>query len=173
MVPGTNGPDGGRSPEDAPPEVREPAGATRWEQQAAFSVFVETAATANGQRVRRRSRIYHEESGDETTLVGFDEEEITRWIVGHVGPSTDKSTNVAAYRPTNTLQVGVIVVRVLERIARSDDGDDEEVRIELRLRVAGLSQLVGSLGEALVSALVSESATVSVDGSTRAESQRE
>ena len=173
VVPGTTSPDGGKWPEGAPQDAREPPGPTRWEQQAAFSVFVETAATPDGHRVRRRSRIYHEESGDETTLLGFDQDEITRWIVGHVGASADRSADVESYRPTGTLQVGVIVVRVLERIARGDGGDDEEVRIELRLQVAGMSQLMGSLGEALVAALVAETATATTEGSTWRESQRQ
>lgn len=167
---------GSTAPGERPPSERgvgrdEASTPPRWQQRAAFSVFVDTTDDADGHTIRQ-TRVYHEESGDETTFTGFDQTALVAWMVRRIDnsptarspiePAGEGTSGAAAPAPptrTHLLRVDVMSVRLLERTATPQGSNDQDVRIEARLRIAELPRLLGSLGEVLIAAVVTEAST--------------
>ena len=57
----------------------------RRRQQAGFSIFVDQVVDSEG-RQHRETRLYHAESGIETTLAGVCPEAWVAWILERIGP---------------------------------------------------------------------------------------
>lgn len=55
----------------------------RWQQQAGFSVFFDARPGEAGE-LRRRTRLYHEETGEETELPGSEPAEWVTWMLGRL-----------------------------------------------------------------------------------------
>lgn len=108
----------------------------RWRQHAGFSVFFDSVAGDAGGPVWR-ARLYHEETGDETTMPGGVLSDWVRWIVDRAGPVPDLSDVGGA--GTGTLSVEVLSARIVAGPAIDDD--IENLRVEAELRVSGLSAL--------------------------------
>ncbi|MGH3867649.1 MAG: hypothetical protein ACRDQ4_16235 [Pseudonocardiaceae bacterium] len=60
----------------------------RWRQHAGFSVFFDSRTDDAGKPIWR-IRLYHEETGDETTVRGGALLDWVRWIIDRVGPVAD------------------------------------------------------------------------------------
>lgn len=138
----------------------------RWQQRAGFSVFFDAQTTAPGEsgELRRRTRLYHEETGNETTLRGWEPTDWVRWILDRL-----RSAQPSATAGGTALLVSMEIVDV--RLAgdpepRSEvvqgrmgppgasprEGDDT-VAVELQLRLTGMAELRQTLRAKVVGVL--------------------
>jgi hypothetical protein len=125
-----------------------PAGGTvpdRWQQRAAFSVFFDTQPGGPGE-LRRRTRLYHEETGDEITFPDSGPMDWVRWMLDRLGSAQPPSEPVGG--PASVVSMEIIDVRLAENPTPSV-GDDS-VGVELRLRVTGMAELHRALGARVV-----------------------
>lgn len=134
------------------------ASTTHWRQCAAFTVFVDAAASEDGHE-RRQTRLYHDETGDETTLDGFDQTALVRWLVEHLDttPANSPPSAKTETKPQGRaylLHVEILAVRVMDRIDTRPDMGEQDIRVEARLRVAGSNQLIAALGAAVIGPLL-------------------
>lgn len=56
----------------------------QWRQRAGFSVFFDTQPGGPGE-LRRRTRLYHEETGDEATFPDSEPTDWVRWMLDRLG----------------------------------------------------------------------------------------
>ncbi len=70
----------------------------RWQQRAGFSVFFDAQATGPGGsgELRGRTRLYHEETGNEATLRGWEPADWVRWILDRLGSAQPPSASAGA-----------------------------------------------------------------------------
>ncbi len=115
-------------------EAGAPSG--RWRQHAGFSVFFDSAADDVG-RPLGRIRLYHEETGDETTVPGHTSLDWIRWILDRVGPVPGRSEMSGS--GTGTVSVEIRSARLVVGPVIGDGV--ENLRIEADLRVSGLAEL--------------------------------
>jgi hypothetical protein len=146
-----NGPadDAHRSgPDDGRAKGAEPG---RWLQRAGFSVFFDVQPTGPGgpAELRRRTRLYHEETGDDTTYPGWEPTDWVRWTLGRLEsarPPSEPSGTTASL-----VSVEIIDVRLAGHPTPST-GDDI-VSVELKLRVTAMAELNRTLGARVVGVL--------------------
>jgi len=139
----------------------------QWRQRAAFFVFVEASPPAVAEV--RQTRIYHEESGEEVTLAGFDQSAVIGWIAGRLG--SERGDSLGAGEPSGAtgpdagapasfrshlVRLELVSIGPVKR-SPAADGDEEEMRVEAVLRVFGLGRLAKSLGELVVGQVFSGS----------------
>lgn len=108
----------------------------RWDQHAGFSVFFDSRSDDAGRPVWR-TRLYHEETGDETTVHSDALLDWVRWIVDRAGPVAHLSD--AGGAGTGTVSVEILSARIVAGPAVGDGG--ENLRVEAELLVSGLSEL--------------------------------
>ncbi|MGH3769119.1 MAG: hypothetical protein ACRDS0_09110 [Pseudonocardiaceae bacterium] len=108
----------------------------RWRQQAAFSLFVDSLTDDAGEPVWR-TRLYHEETGDETTVRSGALVDWVRWIVDRVGPVGGLSD--AGGSGTGAVSVQILTARIVAGPAIGDGV--EGLRVEAELLISGLSEL--------------------------------
>ena len=117
----------------------------RWQQRAGFSVFFDTQPRGPDE-LRWRTRLYHEETGDETTFPGSGPTDWVRWMLGRLGSAQPPSEPVEAPAPAVSMEI--IDARLVGDPMPSV-GDDS-VRVELQLRVTGMAELHRALGARVV-----------------------
>jgi hypothetical protein len=127
--------DGARRPAAAAGEVPDP-----WRQQAGFSVFFDTRPGLPGQ-LRWRTRLYHEESADESTFLGNEPTGWVRWMLDRLGSARPHLQPVGS--PISVVSLEIIDAQLI--------GDPEGIgadcaTVELQLRVTGLDELHRALG---------------------------
>jgi hypothetical protein len=125
---------------DAPQEAG-PAGGVvpdRWQQCSGFSIFFDIHPGGAG----RRARLYHEETGDETTFAGAEPTEWVGWILDRLGPAQPLAE--AAGATATVVSLEIIDAKLTGNPVPG--ADDDSVRVELRLRVTGLAELHRMLG---------------------------
>ncbi len=123
------------------------AAPSRWRQRAGFSVFFDLQPSGPGE-LRRRTRIYHEETGDETTFPGDEPADWVRWMLGRLGSADPVSGAGGPVASVVTMEI--IDVRLTGDPAPGDDS----VGVELQLRVTGIAELHRALGARVVGVLV-------------------
>lgn len=132
--------DGTREPGPAGGAVPGP-----WQQQGGFSVFFDTRPGEAGES-RWRTRMYHEETGDEATFPDSEPTEWVRWMLGRLEPAQPPSERNGAL--ASVVSMEIIDVR-LAGDPVSGAGDDS-VGVELQLRVTGMAELNRALGARVV-----------------------
>jgi hypothetical protein len=118
-----------------------------WRQQAGFSVFFDTRPGLPGQ-LRWRTRLYHEESADESTLLGNEPTGWVRWMLDRLGSEQLRRQQVGS-------PVSLVSMEIIDAQLSGDPkgiGDDC-VKVELQLRVIGLDALHRALGAKVVGVL--------------------
>jgi len=134
------------------PRPRAAAGAReapdRWRQDAGFSVFFESRSGLPGE-VRSRTRLYHEESAEETVVVGSAPTAWVRWMLDRVGSAGPLSG------PVQHVLASLVSLEIIEaRMVGDLNGvSDDSVKVELRLRVTGLDELHRAVGARVVGVL--------------------
>lgn len=139
----------------------------RWQQRAGFSVFFDAQATGPGGsgELRRRTRLYHEETGNETTLRGWEPTDWVRWILDRLGSAQPPSAPAGA--AASLVSMEIVDVRLVgdpepRSEAVQDRGDpqgasprrgDDTVAVELQLRVTGMAELRQTLRAKVVGVL--------------------
>lgn len=120
----------------------------RWHQDAGFSVFFDSRSGLPGE-LRSRTRLYHEESAEETTVPGNEPTTWMGWILDRVRSAQPPS------KPPLDAQVSLVSMEIIDaRMAREPDGpSDDSVRVELRLRVTGLDEVHRAVGARVVGVL--------------------
>jgi hypothetical protein len=146
-----------------------------WRQRAAFFLFVEASPPAVAEV--RQTRIYHEESGEEVTLAGFDQDAVIGWIAGRLrsergDSSVDAGEPSGATGPepgapaslrSHLVRLDLVSVGPAMR-SPAAHGDEQEIRVEAVLRVFGLGRLAKSLGDLVVGQVFSGETDSSGDG---------
>ncbi|MGH3773800.1 MAG: hypothetical protein ACRDRW_20820 [Pseudonocardiaceae bacterium] len=94
---------------DSPGRVGREGGSAsgRWRQHAAFSVFVDSLADDAGRPVWR-TRLYHEETGEETTVPGSAPLDWVRWIADRMGLVADPSDVGGARTETVLVEIKIV-----------------------------------------------------------------
>jgi hypothetical protein len=123
----------------------------RWRQRAGFSVFFDAQLTGpRGPGVlRRRTRLYHEETGNETTFRGWEPADWGRWMLDRLGSAQPPSEPAGA--AASLVSMEIVDVR-LAGDATPREGD-AAVTVELRLRVTGMAEVRRTLGAKVVGVL--------------------
>jgi hypothetical protein len=137
-----DGPVNGARPAAAAGEVPAP-----WRQQAGFSVFFDTRPGLPGQ-LRWRTRLYHEESADESTFLGDEPARWVRWMLDRVGSAQPRLQQVGS--PVSLVSMEIIDAQL---VGGPKGIGDDCVTVELQLRVTGLDALHRALGATVVGAL--------------------
>ncbi len=117
----------------------------RWHQRAGFSVFFDTQPGRPGE-LRWRTRLYHEETGEEITFPGRGPTDWVRWMLGRLGSAQPPSEPVGAL--ASVVSMEIIDVRLVGDPVPSVA--DDSVGVELRLRVTGMAELHRALGARVV-----------------------
>jgi hypothetical protein len=118
-----------------------------WQQQAGFSVFFDTRPGSPGQ-LRWRTRLYHEESADESTFLGNEPAGWVKWMLDRLGSAQPRLQPVGS-------MVSLVSMEIIDAQLIGDPkgiGDDF-VTVELHLRVTGLDELHRALGAKIVGVL--------------------
>jgi hypothetical protein len=138
-----------RGPADSG-QPSDPAGAApgRWEQRAGFSVFFDIQPNGPGE-LRRRTRLYHEESAGETTFPGWEPTDWVRWMLDRLRSAQPPSEPAGA--PASLVSMEIIDVRLVGDQAPGPD--DDSVAVELQLRVSGMAELHRTLAARVVGVL--------------------
>jgi len=136
-----DGPSGGTQRPDSP----DGAAPDRWQQQAGFSVFFDVQprppAGPHG-----RTRLYHEETGDEATFPGCEPADWVRWMLNRL----------RAVQPASGATPSVVTMEIIDARLVGDampGEDDDSVGVELTLRVTGMAELHRALGARVVGVL--------------------
>lgn len=123
-----------------------------WTQRAGFSVLFDHTAAADDVW---RTRIYHDETGQETVLAGADALRWPRWILARLTPHRKPDGEYAGWPsasdPAATVHdvaVEIVEVRLLDRSAEA--ADIERARVVVDVRVRGLAALEQRLGTAVI-----------------------
>jgi hypothetical protein len=139
----------------------------RWQQRAGFSVFfdAQTTVPSGSGELRQRTRLYHEETGNETTLRGWEPTDWVRWILDRLGSAQPPSAPTGA--TASLVSMEIVDVRLVgDPEPRSevvqDRGSpqgpsphtgDDTVAVELQLRVTGMAELRQTLRATVVGVL--------------------
>lgn len=117
-----------------------PGGAApdRWQQQAGFSVFFDVQPGGP----QGRTRLYHEETGDEMAFPGCEPADWVTWMLDRLGPAQPEPGAVGASASVVTIEI--IDARLTAGTVPGGGGDS--VGIELQLRVSGMAELRRALG---------------------------
>jgi hypothetical protein len=137
-----DGPVNGTRPAAAAGEVSAP-----WNQQAGFSVFFDTRPGLPGQ-LRWRTRLYHEESADESTFLGNEPTGWVRWMLERLGSAQPRLQT--ADSPVSLVSMEIVDAQL---IGDTKGVGDDCVKVELQLRVTGLDELHRALGAKVVGVL--------------------
>ena len=130
---------------------REEPGPT-WTQRAGFSVLFDLAAGPAAQEVWR-TRIYHDETGQEAVLAGADALRWPRWVLARLAAGREADAEDAGWLASDAaavqeVAVEIVEVRLLDRTAEA--ADTERARVVVDVRVRGLAALEQRLGTAVI-----------------------
>jgi hypothetical protein len=119
----------------------------RWQQRAGFSVFFDIRPAGPDEQ-RRRTRLYHEETGEETTFRGWEPADWVRWVLDRHGSAQPASGAAAT---ASMVSIEIVDVRLAGDSVAS--AEDASVGAELRLRVTGIAELRRMTGAKVVGIL--------------------
>jgi hypothetical protein len=141
---------------DEPAEIGPPPGpadaiSDRWRQRAGFSVFFDVRSSGRGGPGdrRRRTRLYHEETGDETMLPGWGPTDWVKWMLDRL--SAARPPSEPAGEAVSVVSMEIIDARLVEDPAAGPR--DDTVAVELQLRVSGMAELNRTLAARMVGIL--------------------
>ena len=125
-----------------------------WTQRAGFSVLFDRMVAPGAQDVWR-TRIYHDETGQETVLAGVDALRWPRWVLARLTPHRKPDGADAGWPspsdPAATVHevaVEIVEVRLLDRTSEAADIDGARLVVDVRVR--GLAALEQRLGTAVI-----------------------
>lgn len=128
--------------------------ADRRRQRAGFSIFVDQVVDqAGGQRWE--SRLYHAESGAETTLPGASPDQWLAWVLEHLG--TQETLTEGRREPIHpaveVLAVEVLDVTVTEEKSATRVESTHKIAARVMIQLSGLSRLQRDIGSRVLSQL--------------------
>ncbi|MGH8897969.1 MAG: hypothetical protein ACRDZ4_13350 [Egibacteraceae bacterium] len=141
---------------------------SRWEQRAGFTVFFDVC-TEEGPRALWQTRLYHDETDEETSLEGIEPTGWAAWILDRVrasgetataspqsalGPERGEPDATPASPSACRLTVEIVDVRVVRKTPSATAAAGEEVRVAIGLKVLGLTRLERMLGAAVIDAIL-------------------
>jgi len=136
--------------ESGPPPAPADAIPDRWRQRAGFSVFFDVGSPGRASPGdRRRTRLYHEETGDETMLPGWGPTDWVKWMLDRL--SAARPPSEPAGDAASMVSVEIIDARLIGDPAPG--ARDDTVAVELRLRVSGMAELNRTLAARVVGIL--------------------
>ena len=117
----------------------------RWRQCAGFSVFFDVEPDDRG----RRTRLYHEETGDETVFPGWGPTDWVKWMLDRLSSARPPSEPGDA--AASVVSMEIIDARLVGDPVPGAGAD--AVAVELRLRVSGMAELNRTLAARVVGVL--------------------
>jgi hypothetical protein len=117
----------------------------RWQQRAGFSVFFDTQPGGPGE-LRGRTRLYHEETGEEATFPDSWRTDWVRWMLDRLGTAQPPSEPAGVL--ASVVSMEIINVRLVGDPMPS--AGDDSVAVELQLRVTGMAELHRAPGARVV-----------------------
>lgn len=133
------------------------AASDQWTQRAGFSVLFDVVVGPTADELWR-TRIYHDETGEETELVGPVAAHWPRWLLDRLEPygPADRGDRVPTGPETvlHEVAIEIVDVRILSRTPET--GRIERVRLEADLRIDGLAELERRLGAAVLERALSD-----------------
>jgi len=122
-------------------------GSKRRRQQAGFSVFLDPIVAKSGE-THWETRLYHAESGAETTLPGTAPDEWISWILDRMRPAA--TAGMPPEEATSRAAVEVASVEILDVTFLGDDAADGEslhtIKAQLVVQLAGVARLEREIG---------------------------
>lgn len=141
------------SPNSASDTSSDGRSADRRRQRAGFSIFVDQVVDQAG-RQRWESRLYHAESGAETTLNGASPDQWIAWVLAHL--RTEETFTEGCREPIHPA-VEVLAVEVLDVTVTEESASPAESTHRIAARVviqlSGLSRLQRDIGSRVLSQL--------------------
>jgi hypothetical protein len=128
--------------------------ADRRRQRAGFSIFVDQVVDqAGGQRWE--SRLYHAESGAETTLPGASPDQWLAWVLEHLGTqeTITEGRREPIYPAVEVLAVEVLDVTVTEEDSATRAESTHKIAARVMIQLSGLSRLQRDIGSRVLSQL--------------------
>jgi hypothetical protein len=119
----------------------------RWHQDAGFSVFFESRSGLPDE-LRSRTRLYHEESAEETVVVGSEPTAWVRWMLDRA--TSEQLVSKPVHAPATLVSLEIVDARMA---ADPNGASDDSVRVVLQLRVTGLDELHRAVGARVVGVL--------------------
>lgn len=136
---------GGSTSDEAGGDAR--SGSEVRRQQAGFSIFLDQVADKRGRR-HWETRLYHAESGVETTLAGVSPEHWIAWILERLD-----SPDIAGPDPRHDPRPAVVEVASVEildvTVADEVEGGDDSlhtIRARVAIQLAGVARLEREIG---------------------------
>jgi hypothetical protein len=123
----------------------------RWQQRAGFSVFFDIQSpgpSRPGDR-RLRTRLYHEETGDDTMLRGWGPTGWVKWMLDRLGSARPPSESADA--AASLVSMEIIDARLVGD--PTPGAGDDVTAVELKLRVSGMAELNRTLATRVVGVL--------------------
>jgi hypothetical protein len=130
-----------------------PAGALPdpWQQRAGFSVFfdVRSPGPERPGDLPRRTRLYREETGDDTMFPGWEPTDWVKWMLDRLGSAGPPSELPGA-------AASLVSMEIVEARLTGDPAPgagDDVIAVELKLRVSGMAELNRTLAARVVGVL--------------------
>jgi len=119
----------------------------RWRQHGGFSVFFDGRSPGLDRpgELLRRTRLYHEETGGETTFPGWRPADWVSWMLDRLG---SPPTSAPAGAPSSLVSIEIIGTRLVRDPAAG--APDDTVAVDLRLRISGMADLNRTLAATVV-----------------------
>jgi hypothetical protein len=125
----------------------------RWRQRGGFSVFFDDQSPGLDRpgELPRRTRLYHEETGGETTFTGWRPTAWVNWILDRLGSAPPLSPSEPTDAAGSLVSMEIIDARLIGDPAPV--AGDDAVAVELRLRISGMTDLNRTLAARVVGVL--------------------
>jgi hypothetical protein len=130
-------------------------GSARRQQKAGFSLFIDQLLDEAG-NPRWESRLYHNESGVETTFADAAPDEWIAWILERLG--TADSTGALIERANRQTTVEIASVEMLDVSIEADESEAESIhtiKARLVVQLSGIARLEREIGSRVLGEIAS------------------
>lgn len=147
------GPNAGGPTSDGADRDPRPGSGTR-RQEAGFSIFLDQVTDGHG-RSHRETRLYHAESGVETTLSGALPEHWVAWILERLGTAESGCSDPRLEPPRAVVEVASVEIDDVTVADDVDRGDSlHTITARVTVQVAGVAPLEREIGSQIMHGIV-------------------
>ncbi|MFN0092062.1 MAG: hypothetical protein ACKVWR_17610 [Acidimicrobiales bacterium] len=148
-------PDRGEETSDAPAADTRQQGSNRRQQKAGFSIFLDQIADDLG-RAHWETRLYHAESGVETTFEGVSPDHWIGWMLEQLGPTAADRSGAVRDEPHGAVEVAS--VEILDLTAVQDEAERpasvHTITARVVVQVTGVSRIEQAIGSEVLRTIV-------------------
>jgi hypothetical protein len=130
-------------------------GSGRRQQQAGFSIFLDQLADEHG-CLRWETRLYHAESGVETTLSGASPEHWVAWILERLGSAGIEGSDPRPHRHRAVVEVASVEIDDVTVVDGRDarGGSLHTIKARVAVQLAGVAPLEREIGSQILRGIV-------------------